>query len=372
MYEVSLFYLIDQCDVKNLALTSFSFEELCDRIQQKLDDYSKTNRLSDGIRYVTIDPYNTYYAKPEPILWVFLLLNPKNGFIKYLDQRRKLLLKNALKLDPGDYISGNSFHSDKVAEKLQCSRMEGIYIVQYREILPVFLDTERKKINLSYLTKMSRDVEDAKKLYSIYALCPITEAERVFQEYLSKCAGELSIMYPGGKPDIRGAEPVMAFDLAVDDSKAVWLKIKHPFFIANSPDPEHSAEVFYSFLSHSIYRKEIGYAYGYQDEHIEYVGYSVHGYESENKIELIRREQYLYHDGGGGSSDLLRIKSLSRNKQKSLKVPKNLMKNEYYSKRNLSIPPCEGYWDDGDTLYLLRPFDMEKIFVLESNSESWD
>ncbi len=369
---VSLYYLIDQCNVKTLALTSSSFEELCDRIQQILDEYCRTNGLSDGIRYVTRNPGVISYAKPEEILWVFLLLNPENGFGNHLDQRRKLLLDNALKLDPGEYTYGNSFDHVKVAKELQCSRMEGLYIVRYWEILPVFLDAERRKINLPYLIKMSTNVEDAEELYSIYSLCPMAEAESAVQEYLSNGAEKLSIMYPGGKLDIRGAEIVKRFDLGGNDGKAAWLKIKHPFFIANSSVPEHSAELFYTFLSHSIYRREVRFAYGYQDSHIEYKGDPTNGNESEEKIELIRREHYSYHDGGGGSSDVLRIMSLSEEKRKSLKVPENLMKKEYYSERKISIPPCEGYWEADGKLYLLNPFDMKNVFVWESYSRSWD
>lgn len=369
----SLFHLIDLCDVSKLAITSSSFEELCGRIRLKLVDYCKTNKISRGIEYITLNPQYISYANPEVVLWIFLLLNPECKFATALDPRRKLLLRNALSLDPYDYTFGGGYSYDRVAEKLQCSRLEGIYITDYWEILPIYLDKDRKTINLPYLIEKSYTAKAAAKLYSIYELCSMAEAESRIQEYLSKSAGDLSVLYPGGRLEISGNEAVMEIDLSDSEAgKTAWLSLNHPFFQSNSLTPELSAEAFFDFLSKSIYRYVLSTAHGNKDHHIEYSGYLTTGYESKEKIEFIRTEHYSYHDGGGGSEDSFRILALSAEKQKSLIIPKEIMTKMYNSKRKIFMPPCDGYWEDGDVLYMINPFGMKNIFVYEDTDQTWN
>lgn len=371
--RVSLFYLMDRCRVHDLAGKALSFTGLCEDIQQELLEFSREIKAARGIEYVTNDPGFIHRADPEGILWVFLLMNPEDPFRKHLDHRREMLLTGALALDPDDYAYGHGdYHYDHVAEKLQCSRSEGIYITQYWEILPVYSDRERKTINLPYLLETNGTVKSAAELYAIYALCSREEAEKVIREYLLKGSGDLSALYPGGQPEIRNGETVMAMKLSAKNGEAAWLSIKHPFFGANSPSAKRSAEVFYHYLARSIYRDVLNVAYGYRDRHIEYSGYLTTGYESRDKIEFTRRETYSYHDGGGGTMDSICISALPRMKRGSLTVPKDMMTKAYYTERKLSMPPCEGYWEDGGVLYLMNPFGMRAVFVLESIDESWD
>ena len=369
--RASLFYLIDRCKVSDLALTASSFSMLCDGIQRELYEFGKEIGADGGVEYVTNRPNLIHKATPEGILWVFLLLNPGNPFRRHLDSRREMLLESALALDPSYYAKARGYNYDHVAEKLQCSRMEGIYITQFWEILPVYSDRERKTLNLSYLVEMGGCAKHAAGLYAIYAHCSTGEADKAIRDYLSKGADDLSVLYPGGKPDVKDGENVMKIDLAVEDGEAAWLSFEHPFFSANCPSPKRSEEAFFNYLKHSIFRYALNVAYGYRDGHIVYRGYLTNGYESKDIIEFVRRERYSYHDGGGGCSDRIRISALSPEKRKSLTIPKEMMAKEYYAKRGLSVPPCEGYWEDDGAIYLMNPFDMKGILVLESESRTW-
>ena len=183
---------------------------------------------------------------------------------------------------------------------------------------------------------------------------------------------QLLSLYPDGVLAEIAGETVMMISLSGEDSEKVWQRMYHPFFQAHGPEPEHSALLFHNYISHSIYRYAVRRAIGYQD-HIKY-GWPPRdwGYEYAEKLMLVRSEQYSYHDGGGGSRDSWCMLPLSRNKQKRLRIPKDMMTKEYYSKRHLFMPPCDGYWEEEGLLYVKNPFDMKEIFVIENEDESWD
>lgn len=370
---LTLFDLFEICNMDELAAKSSGFQELIGIIQNALDHYCTINGIKDsGIQYITINPNSISYAEPEVILWVYLLFNPAHKLGNCLDDRRKMLLSSALQLNPDDYSFGNGYHYDHVAEKLNCSRMEGIYITEFWKILPVYSDLRKKEINLSYLLQKASNAERAAKLYSVYASCSVKKAEEIVQEYLAKDAGQLFLMYPGGKLDIVKNELVMRMSFTGENGKSTWLNIEHPFFLAHSPEPKHSAEMFFDFMSHSIYRYILNSAFGYQDHHIEY-GYGTEiGHEAQDRFSFSKMEQYSYHDGGGGYRETWCMLALSRNKEKRLKEPKEIMTGDYYSKRNISMPPCDSYWEVDGVLYIKNPFDMKHIFVLETTEESWD
>ena len=140
---MTLYQLVDISHVERLASSNNSFRALHDAVQLELDRYCKENGIkeSSDIQYITLSPGSLSRADPEVIIWIFLLLNPSNSFIRYLDNRQRSLIENAEKLNPEDYVFGTGYHYDHVAEKLGCSRMEGIYITKYWEIRPVYINS---------------------------------------------------------------------------------------------------------------------------------------------------------------------------------------------------------------------------------------
>ena len=371
--KMTLYQLVDISHVERLASSSNSFSALHDAVQRELDRYCKENGIKESrdIQYLTLSPGSLSRADPDVIIWIFLLLNPSNSFIRYLNNRQRALIENAEKLNPEEYAFGTGYHYDHVAEKLDCSRMEGIYITKYWEIRPVYLDSIRGEINLPYLFDKCQNAETVTELYSLYASCPIEEADKDVQQYLKKGAGELLSLFPDGILGISEKETVMMISLSGENGKNVWQRMSHPFFEAHSPEPEHSALIFYNYIIRTIYRYALSSAIGFRDHHIKYGGYSDWGHESAEKLMFVKKEHYSYHDGGGGSRDSWCMLPLSKNKQKRLRIPKDMMTKEYYSKRHLSMPPCDGYWEEDGVLYVKNPFDMKEIFVLECVDESW-
>lgn len=368
----TLDYVIERCKVKELAAKASSFEEMCRLIGQELENYRRELYNKRGIEYITINPQMIYSTDPETLLWVFMLLNPVNPFRKHLDPRRESLLKKALAADPAEFESRWGYSIKKISEKLQCIGDEGSYISKYWEILPVYTDAARKNINVSYLIQKNRWTESAAEIYACYALCTEEEAERTIQKYLSKDAGELYDMYPGGRLEFMDDELVMQVHLSREEGRAAWLAIEHPFFIANCVTPKHSAEIFFDFLAKSIHRDVLHNAYGYRDHHILYRGLYTTGHETRDKIEFIRRENYSYHDGGGGTEDSFYMIPLSEEKRKSLIIPNEMMTKEYYRERKLFMPPCDGYWEQEGVIYLMNPFDMKDAFIWGYTDISWD
>ena len=371
---MTLYQLVDISHVERLASSNNSFRALHDAVQLELDRYCKENGIkeSSDIQYITLSPGSLSRADPEVIIWIFLLLNPSNSFIRYLDNRQRSLIENAEKLNPEDYVFGTGYHYDHVAEKLGCSRMEGIYITKYWEIRPVYINSIQGKINLPYLFDKCKNAETVTELYSLYASCSIEEADKAVQHYLEKDAGELLSLFPDGILDISEKETVRMVTLSGENGEKIWQRMSHPFFKAHSPEPEQSALIFYNYIIHRIYRDALWRAIGFRDHHIKYGGYSDWGYESAEKLMFVKKEQYSYHDGGGGSRSSWCMLPLSRNKQKRLRIPKDMMTKEYYSKRHLSMPPCDGYWEEDGVLYVKNPFDMKEIFVLDCEDKSWN
>ena len=203
------------------------------------------------------------------------------------------------------------------------------------------------------------------ELYSLYASCSIEEADKAVQQYLEKDAGELLSLFPDGILDISEKETVRMITLSRENGEKVWQRMSHPFFKAHSPEPEQSALIFYNYIIHRIYRDALWRAIGFRDHHIKYGGYSDWGYESAEKLMFVKKEQYSYHDGGGGSRSSWCMLPLSRNKQKRLRIPKDMMTKEYYSKRHLSMPPCDGYWEEEGVLYVKNPFDISSIHLTQ-------
>lgn len=368
--DVSMFYLFDRCKVDELATRALFFGTLCRKIDRNLDAL-RSEKDDEGIRYVTNDSHRTSSVVAEEILWIFLLFHPEHPFVKRLDRKRADFLQGALALDPQDYVYGSGYLYDDVAEKLGCSRIEGRYVTTFWEILPVYSNQERKTLNLPYLIEKGGTVEIAAETYAIYARCSENQARAAIEKYLSEGNEELSVLCPGGSFESRDGETVKRMDFDGKNKEAAWLQIRHPFFTANSTSPEHSEKIFFEYLKNSIYRSP-NVAYVYRDRHIEYSGYLTHGHESEDRISFERRETYSYHDGGGGSRDLISISALTQQMQESIKAPNELMTRSYYSERGISMPPCRGYWEEEGVIYVVDPFDMDGIFVLESIDESWD
>lgn len=183
---------------------------------------------------------------------------------------------------------------------------------------------------------------------------------------------QLLSLYPDGILDEENGETVMVISLSGENGKKVWQRMSHPFFQAHSPEPAHSALLFYEYISDTIFRDALWRAIGYQDHRIEYGHHPEWGYETAEKLMLVKSESYSYHDGGGGYRDSWCMLPLSKNKQKRLRIPKDMMTKEYYSKRKISMPPCDGYWEKEGVLYVKNPFDMKEIFVFEYGETSWD
>lgn len=134
----------------------------------------------------------------------------------------------------------------------------------------------------------------------------------------------------------------------------------------NSHDPQHSAELFLEyFMQQGQFRYALWVAYLFEDGHIEYYGLNSEGLESERELIFRYREQYSYHDGGGGYRETLGIRTLSEDKER-YSIPEELQSGGY------RVPPCRGYWKEGNTEYCVEPFEMDGVFELITESQSWD
>ena len=262
----------------------------------------------------------------------------------------------------------DSYDFTIVNEKLGCSQSIGRYITDYWDVLPLEYDPINKTINLDYVIfKMDSTENAAAELYDAYFACGMEEARDKVQEYLAEKHPELRAMFPSGVMDCVKREAVLRLDFSKKNREQLWKEMPHPFFKNNSCDPQRSAELFCNYLLDSgQFRYALSRAYLYADGHIEYSGYNSKGFEYEHELKYEYQEQYSYHDGGGGYSEVLGFRKLTEDEQKNLSVPEELRSGGY------DVPTCRGYWKENNTEYYVEPFEMDGVLALISSFKSWE
>ena len=367
---VSLYRLQEICETRRLADTAASYDEFCSAISKVLSAYPELNDMY----YVTVRAGSLHRIEAEGVAWTFILMNPSHPLIERLDKQTKTIVKAAQALDPKDCLLPwsncyDSYDFTIVNEKLGCSQSIGRYITDYWDVLPLEYDPINKTINLDYVIfKMDSTENAAAELYDAYFACGIKAARDKVQEYLAEKYPTLRAMFPSGVMDCVEREAVLRIDFSKKNREQLWREMPHPFFKNNSCDPQRSAELFSDYLLEcGQFRYALSRAYLYEDGHIEYSGFNSKGFEYEHELKFQYTEQYSYHDGGGGYSEVLGFRKLSEDEPKSLSVHDKLQSGGGYH-----VPPCRGYWKENNTEYYVEPFEMDGVLALISSFKSWE
>ena len=362
--SVSLYRLQEICETRRLADNAGSYDEFCSAISGMLLGHPE---LKD-MYYVTDSAHSLHRIEEEGVAWTFLLMNPSHPLIERFDKKIKKTVKAAQTLDPKDCLIYDSYDPKKVEEKLGCSSSIGRYITDYWSILPLEYNPVNRTINLDYvLFKLYETADSAAELYDAYFACGIEAARDKVQEFLASKNSTLRAMFPSGVMDCTNREEVLRLDFYQENREQLWKEMPHPFFKHNSRDPQRSAELFLKYLmQQGQFRYALSRAFLFTDGHIEYIGFNSKGFESESELRFKYSEQYSYHDGGGGYSEVLEFRVLSEDEQKNLSIPEEPQTDGY------RVPPCRGYWKEDNTEYYVEPFEMDGVFTLISDFDSWE
>lgn len=366
---MTVFQLLDACNVCELAEHAADFDALCADVSEALANLRATYQQED-IKYVITSTYYACKADPEEVCWLFLLFHPEHRFLRRLDAERSAVLDKARALDPEEFAVCEGYYDTRVEEKLGCTHTAGVCVVRYWLARPVF--SEDGEINLPYLLKKSQVISLAEPLYALYRNCSAETAKREIQRYHADVGRELSAQYPGGKQIVWDAEPALQLSLPYDpeERKREWLKLPHLFFKKHAQAPDQAAALCFDYLKNSIFRYALGSIFVFADRRTIYGGRAgeEHGEEQADSIRFYRMVQHSYHDGGGGSQDSWSLSALKESKT----PPAERMTETYYAKRSLTIPPCDGYWEEASGLYVKDPFGMRGVFQMGSKSKTWD
>ena len=345
--KVTLFKLFDVLKIEELFTKSQSFEDFVDLIDERIEnDY-----INSKIEY-QYHVWNKVFrsAKGITLAYHYLLENPD-------------IAKEILGINEFDEINKTIeiINEKLVSRNPRIKTPKGIpsaleiAAFEKESILEIFEGGDRNQIDFLTLLFWCKDRSDVEKemaeLYSLYTSFSEEESFEIISKIYKGKMNLLKHKFPSFKNP--GSMHLRTY--------LNWKKVDHKI-VSHSDDPLLATDKIFEFLGNNFGNYIFNSKFYYDNDedrvgmdHRGNFGGYFKGYESENEIYMHEWWNESYHDGGGSSSTTVSLVFCD-----SINVPDYLQQGDRIDE--FIIPGNDGYWRDGECLFLLNPLGLSGVY----------